>query len=546
MSDPGRPGADLILENARILTLDAEASVADAVAIRDGRIAAVGSQAMLDARVSPGTRRIDLEGSVVVPGFIDGHTHFQKAAIARRWTIDFLELAPASIDAVLGHVTAWVADRPPGTWVRGDALDARKLVERRYPTRWELDAVAPHHAVVLLGVGNHAIAANSLALARAGIDRDTPDPAGGRLDRDASGEPTGVLRELGKLRLDPNRPDSLLPPVTDAQRIEAVEAGFSHLLRSGVTSIHDIVMDPAEIGAYMQLHANGRMRQRVRFLVRGYEARTSLDDVIGLGLRESFGDDWLRFSGVKLSIDGACGERNAATYLPYPGEPTNTGLVRIPQDILDGLVGRAHQAGIRLAVHAIGPRAVDMALDAFERAFSVSGRGAIRHRIEHAYLPPAPRQLERLAAARLLVSTQPAFFWEGDGWTSIWPIDDLAEVLPLRSMAAAGVMVMGGTDYPNVPVDPLPGLAAMVDRRQRDGTVLAPDQAIDMLSALRLQTTMAAWGGYDEHLLGSIEPGKAADLVVLSGDPLAVEPTAVRELKVLMTILDGDVVHDGS
>lgn len=539
-----RPGADLVLENARVRTLDAAASLASAVAIRDGRVVGVGSSAEVEAWITCATRRVDLGGRTVLPGFIDGHTHFQKAAIARRFTIDFLELAPASIAEVLEHVRGAIAGREPGAWVRGDALDPRKLEERRYPTRWELDAVAPDCAVVLIGVGNHAIAASSLALARAGIDRETPDPPGGRLDRSDDGEPTGVLRELGKLRLDPNLPDSVLPALSDGQRLEAVEAGFDHLLRAGVTCIHDIVMDPREIDAYMRLHEAGRMRQRVRYLVRGHEARTSLDDVIGLGLRATFGDDRLSYSGVKLSIDGACGERNAATHEPYPGEPDNTGLVRIPQPLLDELVGRAHRAGIRLAVHAIGPRAVDMALDAFERAFAASGRGDLRHRVEHAYLPPAPRQLERLAAARLLVSTQPAFFWEGDGWTSIWSVDELREVLPLRSMAAAGVAVMGGTDYPNVPIDPLPGLAAMVDRVQRDGTLLAPDQAIDMLAALRLQTTMAAWGGYDEHLLGSIEVGKAADLVVLSEDPLAVEPAAVRGIRVLMTLLGGEVVHE--
>ncbi len=547
VSEPARrPGlhADLIVENARVHTLDARDSVAGAVAVRQGRIVAVGERSVLADLAGPGTRRLDVGGRTVLPGFIDGHTHFQKAAIARRLTIDFLELAPATLADVLEHVRAAVAGVAVGAWVRGDALDPRRLAERRYPTRWELDAVAPDHALVLIGVGNHTIAANSLALARAGIDRTTPDPPGGRLDRTADGEPTGVLRELGKLRLDPNLPDSVLPGVTDEQRLEAVADGFDHLLRAGITSIHDIVMDPREVGAYLQLHHEGRLRQRVRFLVRGHEARTSLDQVIGLGLRHGLGDAWLRFSGVKLSIDGGCGERNAATHEPYPGEPSNRGLVRIPQDVLDDLVDRAHRAGIRLAVHAIGPRAVDMALDAFERAFAATGRGDLRHRVEHAYLPPARGQLERLARSRLLVSTQPAFFWEGDGWTSIWSVEDLRDALPLRSMAAAGVQVMGGTDYPNVPIDPLPGLAATVDRIQRDGTRLGPDQAIDMRAALRLQTTMAAWGGYDEDLLGSLEPGRAADMVVLSDDPLEVEPAAVREISVLMTILDGEVVHD--
>lgn len=544
VSDTQGPPPPLVIENARVRTLDAAGTVADAIAIRDGRIVAVGTRDEARGAVTAGARRLDLAGNAVLPGFIDGHVHYQKAAIARRFTIDFLELAPRTIQDVLTLVAEATSGTAAGAWIRGDALDQRRLAERRYPTRWELDAVAPDHAIVLLGVGNHAIAANSLALARAGIDRETQDPPGGRLDRTEDGEITGVLRELGKLRLDPNRPDSVLPGVSDDQRLEAVAAGFDHLLANGITSIHDIVMDPGEIGAYMRLHAAGRLRQRVRFIVRGYEARTSLDDVIGLGLRHDFGDAWLRYSGVKLSIDGACGERNAATYDAYPGEPWNTGLVRIPQDVLDELVARAHAHGVRLAVHAIGPRAVDMALDAFERTFASHGRGDLRHRIEHAYLPPAPRQLERLAAADLLVSTQPAFFWEGDGWTSIWDPGELTDVMPLRSMREAGVRVMGGTDYPNVPIAPLPGLAAMVDRRQRDGTVLGPGQSIGMDEALRLQTTAAAWGAYDEHLLGSIEVGKLADLVVLSEDPVAVPPGVVRDTRTLMTILDGEVAYE--
>lgn len=536
--------ADLILENGRIHTLDAAGLTAEAVAVADGRILGTGDRATVDGWAGPRTRRIDLGGRTVVPGFIDSHTHFQKAALARRTALDFLELRPTSLDEVLELVRRAVAASATGAWLRGDALDPRKLRERRYPTRWELDAVAPDHHVVLLGIGNHMIAANSRALAAAGIDRDTDDPPGGRLDRDERGEVTGVLRELGKLRLDPNRPDTVLPVATPEERLDALVDGFRHLHRNGVTCIHDIVMDPAEVAAYMQLRLDGRLTERVRFLVRGYEAKTSLDDVIRLGLRPGFGDEWLQFSGVKLSIDGACSERNAATFEAYPGEPDNRGLVRIPQDLLDSLVERAHGAGIRLAVHAIGPLAVDMALDAYERAFARHGRGTLRHRVEHVYLPPAPRQLERLAAAGLIVSTQPSFFWDGDGWTDIWPADTLGRAMPLRSMQAAGIRLAGGTDYPCVPVDPLPGLRAATTRTQADGTTLGPDESIDRLAALRLQTSDAAHAGYDEALLGSIEAGKAADLVVLSGDPLATDG-AGEAARVEMTILGGRVVYEG-
>jgi predicted amidohydrolase YtcJ len=534
--------ADRILENARVHTLDAGATIAEAVAISSGRIVAVGTRRSVEDEVSPSAERIDLGGRTVVPGFIDSHTHFQKAAMARMFSIDFLELRPVELSEIFDHVRAAIATRPEGAWIRGDALDPRKLRERRYPTRWELDAVAPDHAIVLIGVGNHTIAANSLALSRAGIDRTTEDPPGGRLDRDENGEVTGVLRELGKLRLDPNRPDTVLPGPSAEDRLEAVSAGFRHLHQAGVTSIHDIVMDPAEIRAYMRLREDGRLAARVRFLVRGYEAKTSLDQVIGLGLEPGFGDEWLQYSGIKLSIDGACGERNAATYEPYPGEPDNTGLIRIPQDLLDELVARCHSARQRVAIHAIGPRAVDMALTAYERAFETTPRGTLRHRIEHAYLPPTPGQLERLAAAGIIVSTQPSFFWDGDGWTDIWDVERLANVLPLRAMLDAGVQVTGGTDYPCVPVEPLPGLGSMVSRRSMDGTILDRSQAITPLEALRLQTSAAAYAGYDERLLGSVEVGKAADLVVLSADPLAVDPEEIGSIRAEMTLLAGDIV----
>lgn len=539
------PVADLTLENAVIHTMADAVTSATAVAIADGRIKAVGSQRDIGEVTGAQTRRIDLAGRVVIPGIIDSHTHFQKAAIARRFSIDFLELRPTRISEVLDAVHAAAEAQPAGAWIRGDALDPRKLEGRRYPTRWELDSVSPDHHVVLLGTGNHAIAANSRALIAAGIDRGTEDPPGGRLDRDAAGEPTGVLRELGKLRLDPNRPDSLLPSVSEVDRTEAVAAGFAHLHRWGVTGIHDIVMDPREIAAYMRLRASGRLRERVRFIVRGYEARTSLDDVIGLGLSTGFGDEWLQFSGVKLSIDGACAERNAATFDPYPGEPENVGLIRIPQDKLDSLVARAHAADVRLAVHAIGPRAVDMALDAYERAFEEGDRGTLRHRIEHAYLPPTPGQLDRIAEANLIVSTQPSFFWDGDGWTDIWPAAALDKVMPLRSMLDRGITVAGGTDYPCVPVAPWPGIAAMSTRRNTADIVLGPSEAISPMEALRLQTSAAAYAGYDEDLLGSIAVGKAADMVVLSGDPLAQDVAGDAEaIRPLLTMLGGEVVYE--
>lgn len=533
----------LILENAKVETLDARGYSGDAVAMANGRIVAVGDRRSVGSAISGPVRRVDVEGRTVLPAFIDGHTHFQKAAMARRGSVDFLELQPNSVSDVLGYVAQAIAHKGPGSWIRGDSLDPRKLREKRYPERWELDSVAPHHPVALFGIGNHTVAANSLALARAGIDASTADPSGGRLDRNASGDVTGVLRELGKLRLDPNRPDSVIPSPTADDRLAAIESGFAHLHANGITSIHDVVMDPEEIRAYIQLQREGRLRARIRLLVRGYEAKTSFREVLGLGLEAGFGDEWLQFSGIKLSIDGACAERNAAMFETYPGEPNNLGLIRIPQDTLNSLVATCHSAGLRLAIHAIGPRAVEMAISAYEDAFAQFGRKDLRHRIEHAYLPPAPGHLRRLSDARITVSTQPSFFWDGDGWTDIWDATQLTEVMPVRSMLDAGIHVIGGTDYPCVPIAPLPGLGSLVTRVNRDGDHLGPEEAITPMEAIRLQTTAAALAGYDERLLGTIEVGKAADLVVLSQSPLAADPTEIRSIRVEMTIVGGEIVY---
>lgn len=532
----------LVIENVRVHALDPAGRVGSAIAIRGGRIVAIGDRDI--ARDLPGPwQRVDGSGATVLPGLIDAHTHFHKAALGRAFGIDYLELAPRSIADVVEQVRMAASSRPRGAWVRGESLDPRRLIEGRYPNRWELDAVAPEHPVVLFGVGNHVAVANSLALARAAIDRTTPDPPGGSIERTDDGEPTGVLFELGKLNLDPNLPTSVLPAPSGDERLEAIERAQARHHAAGVTTIHDITMDPAEIRGWMRLREQGRLTLRVRFLVRGYEARTSVDDVISLGLRAGFGDEWLQFSGVKYSVDGAAGERNAAMHEPYPGT-RHRGLIRIDQDRLRDLVDRAHAAGIRVAIHAIGDRAVDIALAAFEDAFDRHGRGDLRHRIEHAFMPPPPTQIRRIAAAGLIVSTQPGFLWDGDGWAATWGADQLQEALPIRAWLDSGIVVCGSTDHPCIPPSPWPGIVAAVARTSRDDDVIGPDQAITLREAVRLHTTSAAWAGYDERLLGSLEPGRAADLALYAGDPFELPLDAVRSLVAQTTIVGGRIVHD--
>jgi hypothetical protein len=399
--------------------------------------------------------------------------------------------------------------------------------------------------VAIGGTGKHMMAANSLALQLAGITRDTPDPPGGQIDRDEAGEPTGVLRARGKLRLDPARSDTVIPPFGLEQRMQALRQGFQYLAAHGITTIHEMVPDPTEIMAYQRLRQDGDPSVRVQLLIRGVESNTPLEHVVGLGLLPGFGDEWLKLGGIKMSVDGAFTYRTAAVYEPYPGDDHNCGIVRIPQEELDEAVAKCHQAGLRVILHAIGQRAVDMAMDAIERALARQPRADHRHRIEHAYLTPRPGQLERMERLGIVVSPQASFIYGfGEAWLKVWGEHGLPHIMPLRSMLGAGLRVMGGTDFPVSPINPFIGLQSAVARQTRAGTVLDPREAIDVREALRLQTAGAAYGGFEERLKGSLELGKLADCIVVSEDPFAVPPEQLGSIQVDTTIVGGRVVYE--
>jgi predicted amidohydrolase YtcJ len=490
-----------------------------AVLIREPAIAAVGETREILDQAPPGTVVVDLAGRHVLPAFTDSHTHYHRAAMLRMHFLDFTALAPRSVGDVLGAVREAGAALAPGQWVQGDNLSASALAEGRLPSRTELDRACPGRPVILRTVGKHGISASSAALAAAGITAATPDPPGGRIERDESGEPTGVLHETAKLRLDALRADTVVPPLGEAARLAALRRGIDELIRHGITEIHEIVQSPDELADYARLREAGGLAARVVYYVRVVEGQARLDDLLRIGLRTGFGDDWLRLGGVKVSIDGSCTMHNAALYGGYLDEPDNTGLIRVAQGDLDDLVARAERGGLQVAVHAIGQRAVDMAADAIERA--TQGRPSrLRHRVEHAYLAPRPGQLERLRDLGVVVSTQPAFLWaNGDTWPAMFGPEETARMMPMRSLLDLGIPVQVNTDFPNAPLDPLLTLRAAVDRRTRSGTVIGPAEAITAREAWSLATAGAAYGAFEERSRGRIAPGYLADLVVLADDP---------------------------
>ncbi len=510
----------------------------DALAIRDGEIVAVGFWSELRAGAGPATRVLDVAGRTVLPAFIDSHTHFHRGAVLRRCFLDLERLAPPGIAELLEHVRARAAELPPDAWVQGDSLSASRLAEHRFPDRHELDRVVPGQPVILRGIGKHVIAANTRALMAAGIDRDTPDPPGGRIERDEAGDPTGILHEAAKLRLDSSRPDTVVPSPSAADRRAALRAAYRELHVAGIATIHEMVRLPEEADDHAALRADGQLGVRVRLYYRIHESPISLDWLISLGIRHGLGDDWLRILGVKISVDGFCIFRNAAVEQPYLGEPANRGLLRIEPWRLDELVARADRQGLQVAVHAVGVRAVDHALDAFERAGPTFSRP---HRLEHAYVDVDAARLRRAHRLGLAWSVQPAFLEAyRREWADAFAPARIDSLMPLRTGADIGLPMVLNSDFPCAPFDPLDGIRLAVSRTLAGGPPVH-EQVLSTVEAWRAYTTTPAEIAGDERL-GRLEVGARADLIVLDGDPFASDPD-IPTTVVRATMVDGRLVH---
>lgn len=519
----------------RIARYPGDPTPAPALGIRDGSIVAVGSLDEVRSEVGARAQCIDLGGRLVLPSFVDSHTHFHRAAIVRYLHLDFASLRPRSIADVLASVEFRARDTPPGGWIQGDSLAAGTLAERRLPNRWELDSVAPDRPVVLRGIGKHVVAANSLALRLAGIEASTPDPPGGRIERDAAGEPTGILHERAKLRLDSSHPATLIPAPSDDERLAALRRGIEDGHRLGVTTIHEMVRLPEEAADFARLREDGSLRLRVRLFYRLHETPVSLEWFANLGLARGFGDAWLRILGVKVSVDGFCIFGNAAVYDPYLGTAENRGILRIEADELARVVKRAVELNLTMAVHAVGSRAVDLALAAFGAAGNYAPR---RHRIEHAYIDVTPDQLREIRDRGLIWSVQPSFrvVFGGD-WERLLGPARARRAMPLDVGWRLGVPMILNSDVPTGPADPLGAIAAAVEQGETGASPLTVAEAWAAHSVTPAEIAGEPGGG---HLV----VGAPADLVVLEGNPFRHGWRPETEsVMIVATMVDGEFVY---
>jgi predicted amidohydrolase YtcJ len=520
---------------------------ATGLAVSGDRILAIGTTDEIRSLADAATTIVGGGGRRLLPAFTDSHTHFQRGAILRAEFIDLDETRPRQVSDVVASIAERAERTPDGEWIQVDNLSQWKLADRRLPDRRDLDGATQVHPVVVRGVGKHVVVANSVALSLAGITRETEDPPGGRIERDERGEPTGVLHERAKLRLDADRADTVIRPLEAPQRQAALELGIRELNRLGITAIHEIVRAPEELADFSVLREQGRLNVRVHHYIRAVEAVTRLDHVTSLGLRSGFGDDRQRIGGIKVSIDGSVMLRNAAIYGEYPDSEHGGGIERISPTELGAIVRACDANGLQVAVHAVGQRALDIALDAFEAAGTHAGSGH-RHRVEHAYLPPRPGQLERMARLGLILSTQPADLYDrGDYMAEVTGWTDLTGYMPIRTAHELGIRVLLNTDFPTAPLDPMIGLRSAVYRRTESGQVIDPGEAIDVRTALRMMIENPVYAEFREGHRGIVAEGALADLMLLSEDPLADggfrdEPDAT-EPRVELTTMAGRVVH---
>ncbi len=514
----------MILYNGQIHTMDPRRPLVDRLAVTGGRIAAVGDE------VGPvdGPITVDLGGRTVIPGLIDSHIHFVWYCMGQR----NLDLRGAtSLSEALAQVAAQAAVTPSMQWIRGGRWDCN-LWGGQFPTRYDLDRVAPEHAVMLASKDGHSIWVNSRALELAQVSAQTADVPGGRIFRDTSGEPTGILQE--------NAMDLVYraaPPPSVADMVAACRAGVPLAHQVGLTGIHDCEGSD-EFAAFQELERQGELTLRVLMHI----PAENLDAAIAVGLRDGFGHERLRLHGVKLFADGALGSRSAWMLHPYEGDADNRGVPTLPAEELADRVRRANRAGLSVAVHAIGDAANRAVLDAIEQ----QGVWSLRNRIEHVQLLH-PDDAPRLARLGVTASMQPIHA------TSDMDIADrhwgerAAAGYAWRSLLLAGAVLAFGSDAPVEDWSPLRGIHAAVTRRRPDGTPGAegwyPAQRISVTEAVHAYTMGAAWAGGEEQIKGSLMSGKLADLVVLDRDIWAVDPMDIGQTQVVGTMVGGQWVY---
>jgi predicted amidohydrolase YtcJ len=534
----------VVLLNGRVFTArSGEPAFTGGVTIAGDRIVAVGGDSAALAAAPPGSRQVDLGGRSILPGFVDAHHHlaFTGAELA---AVDVRYPGVASIATLVERIAEAAERTPDGTWIRAVGMNPELFRDGRLPTRWDLDDATRVHRVLVQHMSGHHALANSLALEMRGLGDDATDPEGGQLVRDDRGRLTGYCLDAAQ--------QLVVPPAVDIghhgpgfhddapldEVVGDIDRGSKASLAAGITSVVDAQVTRRELNGYRAARERGVLGVRVTAM----PISSQLDDFETLGIAGPFGDDRLAIGPMKFYADGALTGGTAAFTRPYgPKGEFKGSLYWSSEDAFRAAITQAHRAGWQMGVHAQGDLAIDRVLDAYEAALAAHPRDDHRHRIEHCG-GPRPDQVERMARLGVFVVGQSRYFWDaGDGWLATFDEERAHRLQPYRELLAAGVRFALSSDAPVASHRPLDTISSAVRRLTVSGAVVGPEQALTVEEAVRACTSEAAASYFADDRLGTLEPGKLADVVVLDRDLFGTPPEDLSDVAIDGTLVGGEI-----
>lgn len=518
--------ADLILNNGKIVSVDEAFGIFDTIVVTDGKIVELGDASLLD-KYEAATLR-DLEGKTLMPGFIDSHTHI--SGDPKRY-IDLNEVT--SIAEIQDLIRAKALELGQGEWITGYGWSEDELAEGRKPLRGDLDIAAPFNPVTLTRAGGHSAVVSTSALGLAEINNNTPDPEGGVIERDENGVANGIIRERQ------NIVGRLVPDSTYEELLASLEINLGNLLAKGITSITDASTPPEEYAMWEELYAKPGVnlpRSAVQF------QWFNVEEIIEAKERSGEGSEFLRIGPIKVFADGGFTGPAAFTKEPYLNQGDYRGYLNMPAEDLVNHINEIHDAGWQMGIHAIGDAAIELVVDTLAEALTRNPREDHRTYLNHFSMRPSDATMEKMAEHGIHITQQPNFTYtlEGryvanlDGWR-------LEHNNPLRSPMDHGIHVAISSDI--LPIGPLVGIYAAVTRKGMSGRVFGADEAISIEEAIQGYTIKGAYLGFEEDIKGSLEPGKLADMIVLSDDILSVDPEEIMDIQIEQTYVGGELVY---
>ncbi len=528
--------ADLVVTNANIHTMDAKRTVAKSIAVLNGKIIAIGSDADTKALIGPKTRVIDAKGKLVIPGFNDAHVHFMETG-AQLASVDLR--SAKTPEEFVQRIKDFAAKLPKGRWILGGQWDHENWTPNNLPTAAMIDAATPDNPVFINRLDGHMALANNLAIKLAGVNKDTKDIAGGLIVRDGDGNPAGVFKDAAMSYIE-----KAIPEPSFEEKLEAAQAATDHAASLGVTSVQDMSAG-TDIGVYQELMRQGKLKTRLY----GCSPLADYKRWKNTGIHYAFGNAMLRVGCLKGFADGSLGSTTAWFFDPYLDDPKTSGLPRSP--VSDGSMKQniveADKAGLQVYIHAIGDRANATILDFYENAAKVNGPRDRRFRIEHAQ-HLRQQDIPRFGQLKVVASMQPLHIIDDGRWA--WKrLDEkrLKGTYAFRTLLDSGAVLALGSDSPVASMDALWGIYAAVTRRTLDDknpNGWIPEQKITVDEAVRGFTYGSAYAEFQENVKGTLEVGKLADFIVVSDDLFKIDPVMIGKVKVLTTVMDGKVVYE--